>query len=121
MPREMSDKETINSLIQYAQMLERRFDLLEYLDRQRRFSERAFGPGPRPAGVIDHIRKELIEIEAAPDDLKEWIDVVTLALDGAWRAGHRPDESRAVSAPHGLTINEDFQGHLTDMQDSRPS
>ena len=92
MPREMSDKETINSLIQYAQMLERRFDLLEYLDRQRRFSERAFGPGPRPAGVIDHIRKELIEIEAAPDDLKEWIDVVTLALDGAWRAGHRPDE-----------------------------
>ena len=45
---------------------------------------------------------------------------------GAQRGGpcvlrHRPDESRAVSAPHGLTINEDFQGHLTDMQDSRPS
>ncbi len=41
-----------------------RFDL--HLERQRRFSERTFGPGSRAAGVIDHIRKELREIEEAP-------------------------------------------------------
>ncbi len=65
-----------------------RFDL--HLERQRRFSERTFGPGSRAAGVIDHIRKELREIEEAPGDLAEWIDVVILALDGAWRTGATP-------------------------------
>lgn len=65
-----------------------RFDL--HLERQRRFSERTFGPGSRAAGVIDHIRKELREIEENPDDLAEWIDVVILALDGAWRSGATP-------------------------------
>lgn len=65
-----------------------RFDL--HLERQRRFSERTFGPGSRAAGVIDHIRKELREIDEAPGDLAEWIDVVILALDGAWRTGATP-------------------------------
>lgn len=65
-----------------------RFDL--HLERQRRFSERTFGPGSRAAGVIDHIRKELREIEENPGDLAEWIDVVILALDGAWRTGATP-------------------------------
>lgn len=41
---------------------------------------------------MNHIRKELREIEASPLDLEEWIDVVILALDGAWRAGHSPDD-----------------------------
>lgn len=66
------------------------FDLVAHLIRQRAFSERTFGPGPRTAGVLDHIRKELKEIEAAPADLSEWVDVILLALDGAWRAGHEP-------------------------------
>lgn len=61
-----------------------------YLARQREFSERTFGPGARTKGVIDHIRKELVEIEADPADVKEWVDVVILALDGAWRAGWEP-------------------------------
>jgi hypothetical protein len=63
------------------------FDLVAHIERQRLFSERTFGPGARTAGVCDHIRKELKEIEAAPADLEEWIDVVMLALDGAWRTG----------------------------------
>jgi hypothetical protein len=42
--------------------------------------------------VIDHIRKELAEIEAAPDDLSEWVDVIILAFDGAWRAGYLPQQ-----------------------------
>lgn len=68
------------------------FDMRAHLQRQREWSERTFGPGPRAAGVVDHIRKELSEIEADPADLAEWVDVVILALDGAWRAGFSPDE-----------------------------
>lgn len=68
------------------------FDFLAHLARQREWSGNTFGPGPRTAGVIDHIRKELREIEADPSDISEWIDVVILALDGAWRAGFQPQE-----------------------------
>ena len=68
------------------------FNLVEHLHRQRDFSSRTFGPGERTAGVLDHIRKELAEIEATPQDLTEWVDVVLLALDGAWRSGHTPEE-----------------------------
>lgn len=68
------------------------FSLYRYLHREREWSGKTFGPGPRTQGVIDHIRKELIEIEADPTDVMEWIDVVILALDGAWRAGAWPDQ-----------------------------
>lgn len=66
------------------------FDLIGHLERQRAFSERTFGPGIRTAGVVDHIRKELLEIEAKPSDLEEWVDVILLAFDGAWRTGAEP-------------------------------
>jgi hypothetical protein len=68
------------------------FDFRQHLQRQREWSERTFGPGARTTGVIDHIRKELLEIEADPSDVIEWIDVVILALDGAWRAGYSPEQ-----------------------------
>jgi len=68
------------------------FDFLAHIRRHMAFSERTFGPGARAAGVIDHIRKELREIEAAPHDLEEWIDVLMLALDGAWRCGATPEQ-----------------------------
>jgi len=67
------------------------FDLIAHLQRQRTWSQKTFGPSTRTAGVLDHIRKELHEIEKAPADLSEWIDVVILALDGAWRAGYQPE------------------------------
>lgn len=68
------------------------FYLTDYIERQRAWSEATFGPGYRLHGLLDHIRKELDEIEAKPDDVEEWIDVIILALDGAWRAGHSPNE-----------------------------
>lgn len=68
------------------------FDLETHLQRHIAFSLKAFGPNDRLKGVVDHIRKELIEVEQAPLDLDEWIDVVTLAFDGAWRSGHTPKE-----------------------------
>lgn len=67
-------------------------DLIAHLHRQHEWSERTFGPGHRTAGVLDHIRKELKEIEAEPLELSEWIDVVILVLDGAWRAGYSPED-----------------------------
>ncbi|WP_313171405.1 dATP/dGTP pyrophosphohydrolase domain-containing protein [Stenotrophomonas sp.] len=68
------------------------FDLVAHLERQRYFSAHTFGPGTRAAGIVDHIRKELLEIEADPGDLREWVDVIILAFDGAWRSGATAQE-----------------------------
>lgn len=51
-----------------------------------------FGPGKRTAGTIDHIKKELREIEADPDDAKEWVDIVLLGLNGLVRQDRSPAE-----------------------------
>jgi dATP/dGTP diphosphohydrolase len=63
-----------------------------HIDNQRKWSYRTFGPGPHLEGIIDHIQKELVEIEQAPEDLEEWVDVIILGIDGAWRAGYGPQE-----------------------------
>lgn len=62
----------------------------EQLERQWAWSLRTFGPGRRVAALLDHLRRELVEIEENPGDLLEWVDVVLLAFDGAMRAGHEP-------------------------------
>lgn len=61
-----------------------------YIAHQREWSTETFGPGGRPLGVLDHIEKELVEVREDPTDLGEWVDVIILAFDGAWRAGHEP-------------------------------
>ena len=71
---------------------------IDDLTRQRDWSAETFGPGTRTLGVLAHIRKELDEIEADPTDLSEWVDVIILAIDGAWRAGHNPAD--IISAYH---------------------
>lgn len=60
-----------------------------YYLRQIEWSRETFGSAPRTKGIIDHITKELREIEDLPNDLSEWIDVVILAMDGFWRHGGR--------------------------------
>lgn len=77
----------------------RPFSLLAHLYRQKAWSVETFGPMERTAATIEHIKKELIEIEADPHDVEEWIDVVILALDGAARMGHAPEE--IISALQG--------------------
>ena len=80
-------------------------DLVAHIRRQREWSERTFGAGDFARSIVDHIRKELVEIEANPTDLEEWIDVMLLAIDGAWRAGYSPDAiAAALSAKQ--TVNE---------------
>ena len=68
------------------------FDFAKHLRRQAEFSARTFGPGARTAGVCDHIRKELVEVQADGGPLAEWVDVIILALDGAWRSGATPEQ-----------------------------
>lgn len=72
------------------------FDLVQHLRRQIEFSERTYGPGDRTAGVCDHIRKELREVQddaaAGLPTLGEWVDVIILGFDGAWRSGATPEQ-----------------------------
>lgn len=79
-----------------------------HLQRQIAFSLAAFGPGRRTEQIIRHIAKELREIEDSSADVNEWADVVILALDGAWRAGHSPHGvlNAIVSKQH---VNEQRQ------------
>lgn len=74
------------------------FDFIGHMKRQKTFSQATFGPGRRTQMVVDHIRKELVEVELNPGDLDEWVDVILLGLDGAWRAGHRPGAIAAAIA-----------------------
>jgi hypothetical protein len=71
------------------------FILSEYVRKQREWSTRTFGPGRRTEGLIEHITKEFEEIRQDPADPREWIDIVILALDGAWRAGWIPEQIEA--------------------------
>ncbi len=68
------------------------FNLIDYLNRQIPFSRKTFGEGNRTLGICDHIQKELQEIKQAPTDLEEWIDIIILGLDGAWRTGATPEQ-----------------------------
>ena len=68
------------------------YDLVSYITDHIAWSEQTFGPGQRTVGLTKHIAKELQEIRQAPQDLSEWIDVIILALDGAWRAGYTPEQ-----------------------------
>lgn len=83
-------------------------NLVEHLIRQRAWSMQTFGPGANTQGIIDHIRKELTELEEAPGDIYEWVDIVILALDGAWRSGWSPQQI-ADAIPQKQIINENRQ------------
>ena len=77
-------------------------DFVEYLARQVAVSRCNFGPNERTLGVIDHIKKELKEVEAedTPEGrAKEWNDVVILALDGATRAMREALRARGTLEP----------------------
>lgn len=88
----IADEAAANVMPEAPAQTEPSFDLVKHLRRQREFSERTFGPGRRVDGVCDHIGKELAEIKESDGDLSEWVDVILLALDGAWRSGATPEE-----------------------------
>ena len=67
-------------------------NILNWLRAHRKWSVKTFGVGRRTNGIIKHIQEELKEIKANPTDVKEWVDVVILALDGAQRAGYTSEQ-----------------------------
>ena len=81
-------------------------DLEAHLTRQMVFSRATFGPGPRTAGVIDHIRKELVEVEQAGGSPDEWVDVVILALDGLTRSVWATSRMNNHAAPYSLSADD---------------
>lgn len=68
------------------------FNLIEFLRKKNLWSVETFGPSKGVVGVIKHIESELEEIKALPTDLYEWIDVILLAFDGAFRAGYTAEQ-----------------------------
>lgn len=70
------------------------FDLIQFLTDQKSWSEETFGPMEFRGfmGVLDHMKKEIAEIEEAPNDSHEWADLILLAFDAAWRSGLHPLE-----------------------------
>jgi len=68
----------------------------EYVQRHTEWSLKTFGPRSLWAQDTErlcrHIEKEVHEIRQRPLDCEEWIDVIILAIDGAFRSGHSPAE-----------------------------
>jgi len=64
----------------------------EYVKEHKGWSLAAFGEGKHTEGLLRHIEKECIEVRKVPSDLFEWIDIVILAIDGAWREGYTPEQ-----------------------------
>lgn len=93
-------------------------NLREYLQRHKNWSLSTFGSGRRTEGLCKHITKELHEIRKEPNDLMEWIDVIILAFDGAWRAGYTP--TQIINAlVQKQAIN--FQRQWNHASDSEPT
>lgn len=71
------------------------FDLVTHIYNQREHSLKTFGPldgGQKVQGILKHIEKEVEEIRKDPKDLEEYIDVMILAMDAAYRSGFTPEQ-----------------------------
>ncbi len=80
-------------------------NLVNFIHAHRAWSLRTFGPD-HLEGVLDHIEEELEEIKAQPDDLFEWVDLIFLAMDGAWRTGYSPiDIASAMVQKQQINMN----------------
>ncbi len=59
----------------------------ECIQWQKDWATKTFGEGDHALGLTEHIQKEIKEIKENPFDVEEWIDVIILAMEGAWRTG----------------------------------
>ncbi len=99
-------------------------DLKQHLIRQMAFSHATFGPGERTDGVIDHIRKELVEVEVANGESSEWVDVVILALDGLTRRlaycnGDRNDPESVAEIACNMILGKQTRNEARNWPDWR--
>jgi hypothetical protein len=100
-------------------------DLKQHLLRQMAWSHANFGPGERTQGVIDHIKKELVEIEQADGAADEWVDVVILALDGLTRrlafvgGGSRADPDHVAQTVCNMIVGKQTRNEGREWPDWR--
>lgn len=107
-------------------------DFIAYLTRQITFSRGAFGPGRRHKGVVQHIKKELDELEEAEGSPDEWVDLVMLSLDGLTRAvrerlragsdtvqGFEPPHDRIARDSAAIILGKLAKNELRDWPDWR--
>lgn len=106
----------VSCLLEEVKRLGDMFDFKAYLEVQIKWSGIVFGQGPRTEGILKHIAKESDEVRAEPYDLEEWIDIVILAFDGAWRAGHSPSDIMAKMSAKQIT-NLDRKWHVPESGD----
>lgn len=66
--------------------------MVDCIARQKTWALKTFGPGDHSQGLLKHIKKEVIEIMEDPSETEEWIDIIILAMEGAWRSGATPEE-----------------------------
>lgn len=84
-------------------------NLNHHLIRQMAWSHATFGPGELRECVLDHIKKEIVEVEESNGDSSEWVDVILLAIDGLTRSlafcnGERKDPREvAITACEMIT------------------
>lgn len=71
------------------------------------WSRKTFGTDQErgPKGPIDHLKKEILELEENPTDASEYADCFLLLLDASRRAGISLD-GLIDAARHKMTINE---------------
>ncbi len=78
----------LEELYKYKYLYNPRVINKTFMEDMIKWNLRTFGPGERLSGTVKHIKKELKEIEKEPHDLIEWVDVILLAMNGAFRHGH---------------------------------
>lgn len=89
--------------------LPNKMNLFSFLVKRNRWSLKTFGEGKKTTGILKHIHAELDEVQAKPDDLTEWVDVILLAFDGAYRQGFTPyDVCNAIEAKHEINTKREW-------------
>lgn len=95
------------ALEHYRQREARTYDLIAHCERQREWSVRTFGPPTQAKleGLFKHIRREMAEITAKPDDPAEYADLLILAIHAAF-CGGLASEQIAAALRDKLSENE---------------
>lgn len=80
--------------------------MTECVQWQKDWALETFGPGDHTRGLLEHIEKEIEEIRADPTDVEEWVDIIVLAMEGAWRATGAFPERVAATFERKMEKNE---------------
>lgn len=94
-------------------------DLYKHLLSQIAWSRETFGPMGLQ-GIIHHLEEEIEEVKQEPENLEEWVDVILLGFDGAWRSGHTAREIvEAINQKFKKNQKRQWPGWTTQDRDQK--